>query len=295
MGKKAMEEKQMTYIEVYEKNYTTLDFIINDNRAIKLAYKHKLYIDNIVNSFEFYFSAVKPLVINGWSIVDYSTPRFHQVIGYDLHPVMFASLAEPVNTIDQYLDFAELKDGDVALDLGAYSGLSAIFFREMVGKSGRVIAVEPDPVNLNTVITNLAYYQRLIKKEIEVLAGAVWEHNDGIDFSMESSMGSTAVQYVGRRADCAIVPTYTLSKIAEMYDLKKIDFIKCDIEGGETVVFKDLEFFKKFKPRIIIEAHNIREVSVVHEVVAQMSALGYRVRLAKQENFDELPLVECYP
>ena len=286
----------MTHIEVYQKQYTGISIVTDDNRVMKLAYKHRVYTDDMVRAFEFYYSAVQPVIIDGWAVVDYSIPRFHEVIGYDLHPILFPSIAVPVCTPNQYIDFAKLKEGDVVLDLGAYSGLSSIMFSDKVGNSGRVIAVEPDPTNIRCASTNLKYYQRLTgKKNIGLLQGAAWEHNDGIELSAEESIGSTAVRYVGRRSAVANVKSFTLSKIMELYKLKEVDFIKCDIEGGETVVFKDLEFFKKHKPKIIIEPHNIFDKSVVHECVKQMSALGYRVRLVKQGAFLEIPLLECYP
>ncbi len=42
-----------------------------------------------------------------------------------------------------------LKEGDVAVDVGAHVGYYARLFSELVGPEGLVVAVEPDPQNLS--------------------------------------------------------------------------------------------------------------------------------------------------
>jgi FkbM family methyltransferase len=72
------------------------------------------------------------------------------------------------------------------------------------------------------------------------------------------NMGSSAVSIVGEhRGTISQVSSFTLNTIAKKYNLQKIDFIKCDIEGAESVVFKDSELFNKYRPRIVIELHMI--------------------------------------
>lgn len=62
--------------------------VIHDSNIVRLNIKHFVYIYDIIKSFDYYFSAVKPnLVHNGAAIVDYSTPRYHDVVGIDLMPV----------------------------------------------------------------------------------------------------------------------------------------------------------------------------------------------------------------
>ena len=68
-----------------------LDILGNNGSCIRISRKHKVYMADILNSFEYYFSAVEPLEVDDQRLVDYSTPRFHEVVGYELHPVMFPS------------------------------------------------------------------------------------------------------------------------------------------------------------------------------------------------------------
>jgi FkbM family methyltransferase len=271
-----------------------LDFK-RDNDTIRISKRHIVYSDDIINSFDYYFSAVRPVRIEDISLVDYSTPRYHDVVGYDRHPVFFPSFSEPLVTTNQYLSFANLKAGSIVVDLGAYCGLTAIVFKDIVGSTGRVIAVDVDEVNLTAIKKNFDNYKKVTGNAIELLVGAVWNHNRGLEFSVEGNMGSAAAQIVGeRRGKIVVVKSYTLTDIAAMYDLDKVDFIKCDIEGAEAVVFEDAKFFERCKPRIIIEPHIVEGRETTKKCEADLKTYGYSVRRIQQSGVN-LPLLECYP
>ena len=142
---------------------------------------------------------------------------------------------------------------------------------------------------------NLRLYERIAKSRIEILAGAVWSHNDGLEFSTEGNMGSSAASLVGRqRGAIRKVPSFTLGAIAAKFDLAKVDFIKCDIEGAESVIFEDLAFLNRFSPKIIIEAHMIGGVATTGKFKGDLGKAGYRFKEIPQIG-GALPLIECYP
>jgi hypothetical protein len=159
-----------------------IDFI-KGNKIIRISQNHAVYKNDIVDSFEYYWSAVKFSNISGYELVDYSTARFHEVIGYDLMPIYFPSFSEPVSTNVQYLNFANLSQGMVAFDLGAYSGLTSIMFKELVGETGCVIAVEPDQINQIAIDKNFNLFKKIQGQDIHLFKGAVWEHCDGLNFA----------------------------------------------------------------------------------------------------------------
>ena len=90
------------------------------------------------------------------------------------------------------------------------------------------------------------------------------------------------------------MPSYTLSAIAEHFELSKIDFIKCDVEGAEAVIFNDRAFFERNRPRIIAEVHNVRGTMTTGTVADTLSPYGYRCTEVAQPGSD-LPLLECVP
>lgn len=269
---------------------------INDgSRKVRLARQHSIYANDVVNDFDFYHGAVVPNVTDGVEVVDYSAPKLHQIPGFSLHPIFFNALAEPLATADQYLQFAQLTEGCTAIDLGAYSGLTSIVFREQCGAAGRVVAVDADPANIRAIKKNFELYASKTDRQVDLLEGAVWSHDDGIHFSAEGNLGSSATDCVGDRLGAAtLVPSFKLSTIAHRYALTRIDFIKCDIEGAESVIFEDGPFFARFRPRIIVEAHRLNGTFTTEKVQSDLAAHGYKFELVDQLGSTQ-PLLRCTP
>lgn len=271
-----------------------MDFIRGD-KIVRIAIKHFIYGTDIVNSFDYYFSAVEHGRRFGKSLVDYSQPKYHDVVGYPDHPVFFPSLAEPMVTTTQYMEFAGLSAGMTALDLGAYCGLTSLIFKSAVGKSGTVVAVEADEQNLAALKRNFALYQRVKGDAVHLLEGAVWKDNGGLEFSSEGNMGSSAASIVGTsRGNLRRVASYTLSTIVEKFALERLDFVKCDVEGAEAVIFEDARFFERFRPRIIIETHLVNNLETTDKCIEDIEVYGYTCNEIHQDGVT-LPLLECYP
>jgi len=265
------------------------------SRQILIDWKHRVYLGDVVNSFEYYHQAVECKMQGKFKQVDYSKPKFHQVSGFDNFPIYFPSLAEPIFTAKQYIQFANLKPGDVVIDLGAYSGLTSILFKMAVGSNGKVIAVEADDKNLNALDINISAYKKASGQDILLIRAAVWNHNNGVHFRNEGNMGSSAAELIGKRDSASsLVETLTLSKLASDLNLESVAFIKCDIEGAESVIFEDFEFLNKYKPRIIVETHPINGKLSNEKVVQDLKKCGYTTKEVNQPGVF-LPLIECLP
>lgn len=260
--------------------------ITNAGRTVIIAEKHKQYVRDVVVDFDYYFNAVE---VDG-CVVDFSKPHYHKVRGYPT-PLLMPSFVEPYAAVQQYLDFAQLQAGEVVLDLGAYSGLTSLAFAGVVGESGFVVAVEADEENARCAGANLVHSQLT---QVDLLQAAVWEHNNGIMFSAEHNMGGAAVEFVGERGKVNLVRTVRLSALAVAYNLPHVDFIKCDIEGAESVIFRDADFFAEYRPRMIIEPHNIKGRSTIPDVIGDLMHYGYSVKAVTQPGV-RYPLLECVP
>lgn len=155
--------------------------------------------------------------------------------------------------------------------------------------------MDADDKNIDAIRRNLNLYRRLTGNDIEVVFGAIWNHCNGLSFSSEGNMGSSATEIVGDfRGDNSLVESYTLSKLADLLDLKRVDFIKCDVEGAEGVIFEDADFLKKYNPRIIIETHLIEGEETTGKCVEDLSRYGYFCKRIEQFGVP-LPLLECCP
>jgi FkbM family methyltransferase len=270
-------------------------------RQIWLNRANAVYLPDLAASFEYYFSAVEhfvlPASVGGGRVVDYSSPRYHQVQGFQDFPVMFPSLAEPFQTCEQYLEFAQLREGQTAMDLGCYAGLTAIAFSKSVGITGSVIAVEPDPSNRAIASKNLALHHRVNGLDnVKLLPYAIGGEEGTVEFSAEGSMGSASVRIVGGyRGAIVEVPTLTLDGILLRAGAPKVDFIKMDIEGAELEVIRSARsFLTSHRPRMIIEPHEVDGRLVTQELVVLLRSFGYRCGVIEQFGVS-LPLVTALP
>lgn len=283
---------------VVVRNLFNID-VLRGGDCLRVSTEHIDYVYDIVGNFDFYFDSVISKNRGSKKLVDFSKKQVHRIKGFDLFDVMLPSFSEPIKTTWQYLNFANIDHSCVVLDLGAYSALTSIMFDMAISKEnknakGKVIAVDADYKNVDCINYNLAKYESISQRRIEFLHAAVWNQDGEISFSSEGNMGASAVEFIGKRGKVVKIKSITLSSIAENFGLQKVDFIKCDIEGGETAIFKDAKFFEKYRPRIIIEAHKTSSGTSVDVVMQDLSKFNYKFALIKQEGC-AMPLIECTP
>lgn len=269
--------------------------LLKSNKEIRLCKSQQLYLEDTLSNFDFYFAGVIPSKQDENEIVDYSKPAWHDVKDFDLMPVYFNAVSEPVITTNQYIEFSEISEGSIVIDLGAYSALTSIILDQRVGKSGLVIAVEADKNNYLACAKNISLYEKITNKKIQLVNAAIWKDTNGIMFSSEGSMGSSAADVTGNdRGENIFVNTVTLMSLANDFALERVDFIKCDIEGAESIALNAPEFFNKYKPRLVIECHMIDGISTEHSCRSFMEKFGYSSTLKEQVGYP-LPLLFCHP
>ena len=269
--------------------------LFKKNKEIHIHTSQELYLEDILNNFDFYFEGVIPSKKGKKEVVDYSKPAWHEVKNFDLMPIYFNTMAEPLKIINRYIELSEISEGSVVIDLGAYSALTSIIFDQRVGQTGLVVAIEPDRENYLTCVKNLSLYEKITKKKIHLVNAAIWKDTDGVMFSSEGSMGSSVIDIVGNdRGENIFVNTVTLMSLVNDFKLERVDFIKCDIEGAESVALNAPEFFNKYKPRIVMECHIVDGVSTEHSCRGFMENFGYTCILKKQDSIS-LPLLFCHP
>lgn len=283
-----------------EEKYDVIN-VYQGKRCIRIPKELKVYIYDLKNDFDFYFSAVESKKENKYQIVDFTRNKIHKVKNFNLHKIMLPSLTEPISPLLQYVDFAKLNNFSVVIDLGAYCGLAGILFDREISKNnknarGFVISVEADPKNQKSIEYNFNQYYKKTGRKINYIQAAIWKEDGEIAFASEGYMASS-VNHIGyqNRGNDIKIPAVKLSTIAKNFKLKKVDFIKCDIEGAEVEIFKDKEFFELYSPKILIECHytDLEQThSVIPEVKSILESYNYECKEVKQDGFD-LPLLEC--
>jgi len=267
--------------------------ITSENKCILLNKTHAHYINSVMYNFNYYFDAVEPKRHEGVAYIDFRKPKKHKIIGFDLFNILCPAFAEVYPK--QYLDFANIKPGDVILDLGAYSGFTSILFSLKSGATGKVICVEPDTLNIECCVKNMEEFSSIVGyNNFELFRGLVWNSNEEVPFSMEGNMGSAASSIVGtERGNIINVPSFTLSDLSK--NQNRIDFIKCDIEGAEEFIFNDDDFFDKHSPKIIIEPHGNKKSGrlTTKECIESLQKYGYECIEINQVGIKNIPLIEC--
>lgn len=112
-------------------------------------------------------------------------------------------------------------DGDVVLDLGAHIG--SFTKRALTAGATYVLAVEPDPANIEMFKINIAFEPR-----VGLMHAAVGSHSGSTALYLGKTHGHTTTPRPGRPK--IAVPSVTL---ANLFLLEPFTYVKIDVEGAE--------------------------------------------------------------
>lgn len=218
-------------------------------------------------------------------------------IDYVTRDILMTGIWEPHIT---GITMAALKEGDVFFDIGAHVGYYTLLASTLVGTSGKVIALEPNPptadrlranIQLNK-FTNISVYQAAAADNEGSLPffQAGNEHNAWSSLSKVNALGGREI----------VVKSLRLDSIANSESLTRVDLMKLDVEGAEMQVLRGArQILTTFRPRIITELKPGalgRLGAGMDEVVAYLHANGYTLgRKIDHENYFWLPDPEFTP
>lgn len=148
---------------------------------------------------------------------------------------------------------------DTIIDIGANLGYFSYIFSKVIKNKGELYCVEP-----------VAPYRKLLKRliptqpNIVIYPYALGESNGGkVKLGMPAFLrhlrylrhGTVTILNEDQIADDQLVFESEIRRGSELFsNLKKIDYIKCDIEGYETVVFPEMKpVFEKYRPLVQLE------------------------------------------
>lgn len=120
-----------------------------------------------------------------------------------------------------------VKEGDVCVDVGASIGYFSLLFGKLVGKTGKVIAIEPVKEQHSWFMGNVA--NNNMQDIITLYNAAAWDKEELREME-------TAALLKGSKQKVQCLP---LDKI--LVNLPKVDFIKIDVDGAEVQTLKGLQ------------------------------------------------------
>lgn len=161
-----------------------------------------------------------------------------------------------VPDFNYYQHFYKVKTNDVILDAGANCGHLAIFFSKLVGNEGIIYAFEPDRFNVER-INNNRQLNKDLPDNIKIEELLLWDENKLVDFCELGTVGSSAV-WIPDADKCVQKEAIRIDDWVMNNNIKKIDFIKMDIEGAEIEALEGCEkTIQNLAPNFAIASYHI--------------------------------------
>jgi FkbM family methyltransferase len=157
-------------------------------------------------------------------------------------PLVLADLQVAFTEYEKHiLKVFKPRRGDVVIDVGAYIGYPyTLKSAKLVGDSGLVISIEPDPRNFRILAMNV---ESNSLNNTTLLNVAVSE-KDGESLLYIRRAPMVSRIYIPQKAkpsnvvDAVRVKTRSIDSILEQYSISKVDWIKIDAEGAEMLILR---------------------------------------------------------
>ena len=169
--------------------------------------------------------------------------------------------------------------GAVVVDLGAGFGDEALIFSNLVGPSGRVIAVEAHPKTFACLEETV---RRSGASNVSCVQCAVSDREGVLNISdSDAHVGNSVVLDTGT----VRVPARSLDSLSDELRIDRIDLLKINIEGAEREVVQAMDRIAPRIRHIVIECHDFvadaggsDRFRTKAEVTAALKAFGFRVK-----------------
>jgi len=189
-----------------------------------------------------------------------------------------------------------LQNGATFIDVGAHIGYYSLKAAPVVGPSGRVLAIEPNPDTVRKLRDNIqASGARSVT--VEPVACADTEGTLELFAAPEANTGETSLSRANASQSGAAVNSYQvrarpLDDIIRDAGVSRVDAVKIDVEGAELLVLKGArETMARFHPMILVEIvdSQLRAMGTsADEVTAFLHSQGYTEQGRFGDNFQFL-------
>ena len=162
-------------------------------------------------------------------------------LGLSINPIYGESDTELVQKI--------IKKNYIVLDIGANIGYYTLIFAKLVGDSGKVFSFEPESENF-----------KILKKNVEING----YNNVILEQKIVSNIDGKSTLYVSKKAgshriykpdyyvESLEIESISMDSYIEKNNIKKIDFIKIDVEGAELNVLQGIQKILDSNEHIIL-------------------------------------------
>ena len=173
------------------------------------------------------------------------------------------------------------KEGDVVIDVGANIGKYAINSGNLVGNNGKVYAFEPSKRPFELLCKSIK--ENRLENTVFPIQAAVSNKEGKSKLYLSNQEPITSIIF--KLSDNFIeVETTTLDSFINKQKLKKVDWIKIDVEGAEYEVFSGaINTLKNYNVNLIFEVLEVNKEKVLHF----LEDLGYKVSMLDSYHTEE--------
>lgn len=186
-------------------------------------------------------------------------------------------------TVEQYKYQSERKTisaekGDIVLDLGGCYGDTALYFAHKLNSEGKVYSFEFIPSNLKVFRKNLEMNPEL-DRLIQIVEFPVWQTSNNKVFYKDAGASSQVKfeQFEGSEGETT---TISIDDFVKQNNIKKVGFIKTDIEGAEPFALRGAaNTLLTHKPKLAISIyHSMSDFVNIVKYIHSLNA-GYKFYL----------------
>ncbi len=196
--------------------------------------------------------------------------------------VIGASLREYGEWAQREIEFLLrlLQKGDTVLDVGAYIGTHTLAFARQVGKTGAVVAIEPNPCSFKVLTLNVAA-NRLTNVRMEQAAVS---NREGMlhlpDSCLELPANPGSVSLLSEEAGEAVDDSSGLARVPvkclDQFELSACALIKVDVEGMETLALEGAQkLLQKHRPLVYAECLSVANGAAMQAFMTAREYTGF--------------------
>ncbi len=171
------------------------------------------------------------------------------------------------------------KAGDVVIDGGGCFGDTALYFAHLSAEIDAVHSFEFIPDNIEVWKKNIQLNPKL-GPFISLVKSPLWSSSD-VDLYFKANGPGSTVSFESFDGYDGIAKTVTIDDYVRQRELKKVDFIKLDIEGAELNALKGAtDTLRNFRPKLAVALyHSPEDFNSIPKFIKELE-LGYRFYLS---------------
>ncbi len=163
-----------------------------------------------------------------------------------------------------------VREGDVVFDVGAAYGSYTLAALAM--GAAKVYAFEPEPKIYPNLYENVAINGW--SDRCDVLPCGLWNEDADVDIK----------SYAPHYATQLTAPTYTMKRLDAFARVRKVDWLKVDVEGAEeNVIAGGMQFISTYKPNLIIECDDFIDANIINRISERLEEKYYFKRVPRGE------------